>query len=535
MIRSLAILALLLGLSSEADAATRYVRTDGGTATQCNGSADAPYPGSGTNQNCAWSHPSWALGVYGGSGRLQGGDVLIIKNGSYAMGMGAPANADKSTCSSSVNCYLLAPPSGTSANPTIIQGEQAGNCQVMPELWGTSGVRHIIGADNRQWVQYKCLEITDRSNCLYDHYDANLACTTSKNYARHGFQAWNAQNILLEDVNIHGLGQNCYKGSKIFNWTMIRTRLVACGDAGLHGNQDGTTDDSFSGTIYMKNVEIAWNGCTEDYPTLKIHGCYGEPGGGYGDGVGTTYTSGTWIIEDSAIHHNTSDGLDLRYTNHVDAETIIRRSWFYNNAGNQVKVWGKTTIESSFIGSYCTYFGTRFGSVNGSTTPQPCRADGNAIFIVVPNISGIGVIIRHSTVTGNSAALFQFNNEASATSSSIVRLENNIVVGQVAYNSTTTRSKYISNNTNATIQQYNNQVYQAGSTSCSSSTECITTNPQLRNQTISTFDPRLTSSSPAIGAGVTSCGSTSCVRPTTDINGKTRPNPASRGAFEYAP
>ena len=33
---------------------TYYVRSDGGSTDQCNGLADAAYPGSGTNQPCAW-------------------------------------------------------------------------------------------------------------------------------------------------------------------------------------------------------------------------------------------------------------------------------------------------------------------------------------------------------------------------------------------------------------------------------------------------------------------------------------------------
>ena len=42
-------------------ATTYYVRTDGGSPAQCTGLADAPYPGSGTAQSCAWDHPFRAL------------------------------------------------------------------------------------------------------------------------------------------------------------------------------------------------------------------------------------------------------------------------------------------------------------------------------------------------------------------------------------------------------------------------------------------------------------------------------------------
>ena len=45
--------------------ATYYVRTDGGSATQCTGLADAPYPGTGTGSSCAFSHPFWAIAPQG--------------------------------------------------------------------------------------------------------------------------------------------------------------------------------------------------------------------------------------------------------------------------------------------------------------------------------------------------------------------------------------------------------------------------------------------------------------------------------------
>ena len=51
--------------AASASGTTYYIRTDGGTAAQCTGTADAPYPGSGTNQLCAWSHPFWALNSSG--------------------------------------------------------------------------------------------------------------------------------------------------------------------------------------------------------------------------------------------------------------------------------------------------------------------------------------------------------------------------------------------------------------------------------------------------------------------------------------
>lgn len=536
MIKHTLFVGIALALSiPTAQAATKYIRTDGGTASQCNGSVDAAYPGSGTNQNCAWNHPSWALGLRdGGTRRIAAGDTLVIKNGSYALGYGAPSTADKSGCSSSSthNCYLRAPP-----NNVTIKGEEAGNCRSRPELWGTDGVRQMLTFDDTSGVTVECLEITDHSDCLYGHYNSSLACNTSKDYARHGIHAWNASDLVFRDLNIHGIGQNCYKGSKIHNFSLIRTRLVACGDSGFHGATDGTTDNSFSGTILLQQVEIAWNGCTEDYPTLKIHGCFGQEGGGFGDGLGTDHTAGTWIIEDSYIHHNTSDGLDLRYTTDNSAQVYIYRSWFYSNAGNQVKVWGKVTMENSVANSFCNFFSDRYDTMTNSPDPEPdpepCRADGNTVFIMVPAMTGTGVILRHNTIAGHSSQLVQLDNDDGPTSSSVVRLENNVLVGDDSFANPGSLTKLLGNTTNATVQWYYNTIYRVSGGSCPSGSTCA--NPELRDINTETFDPRPTATSPVLGAASTSCGTTACVRPTVDILGRTRPNPAARGAFEYSP
>lgn len=86
------VLSFTFALAGSWGAATFYVRPDGGTARQCSGTVDAPYPGTGTNQSCAWSHPFWALQAVGASAwwRLEAGDTLVIAAGSYKMGYGAP-------------------------------------------------------------------------------------------------------------------------------------------------------------------------------------------------------------------------------------------------------------------------------------------------------------------------------------------------------------------------------------------------------------------------------------------------------------
>ncbi|WP_460815069.1 hypothetical protein, partial [Luteimonas pelagia] len=62
--------ASLLAWGSAQAATTFHVRADGGSASQCTGRADAPYPGSGTGQACAWRSPETALA------NIAGGDTV---------------------------------------------------------------------------------------------------------------------------------------------------------------------------------------------------------------------------------------------------------------------------------------------------------------------------------------------------------------------------------------------------------------------------------------------------------------------------
>src|SRR5579864_3749198 len=93
--RSLVALAAVLAAPFATAATTYYIRTDGGSFTQCTGKVDAPYPGSGSNQACAWHHPFDALPPNTDitpptPARIAGGDTVIIEPGSYEMGLNAP-------------------------------------------------------------------------------------------------------------------------------------------------------------------------------------------------------------------------------------------------------------------------------------------------------------------------------------------------------------------------------------------------------------------------------------------------------------
>ena len=142
MLRMAAAVFLFFGLSGVAQAATTYyVRTDGGSDTQCTGKTDAAYPGSGTSQACAFSHPFYVISPAGSPSRMVGGDTMILGPGQYMMGFGAP---NSPSCSQYYpwDCSTRAIPSGTVANPTRILGKGFDTgCASKPQLWKARRVR----------------------------------------------------------------------------------------------------------------------------------------------------------------------------------------------------------------------------------------------------------------------------------------------------------------------------------------------------------------------------------------------------------
>src|ERR1700748_3359033 len=83
---------------------TWYVRRDGGTRYsanvskgQCDGKADAAYPGKGANQHCAFNDYRYLYtdGIYGNAAWvIAGGDTVILRNGPWRVGYNGPNSKD---------------------------------------------------------------------------------------------------------------------------------------------------------------------------------------------------------------------------------------------------------------------------------------------------------------------------------------------------------------------------------------------------------------------------------------------------------
>jgi hypothetical protein len=420
---------LFLFAAHAAAATTWYVRPDGGSRSQCTGTTDAKYPGSGTQQACAFRHPFEALppGAAVGSTPLRGGDTLMIKRGSYEIGIGATAAAGVCNSSWSGDCTLPPIPSGPSASqPTRILGEGWNQgCAAPPELWGSGRVPQVISLDGSSNVEVGCLDLTDHSACIDGYLGSSSnpgACNRASPpygpWAQLGVYAADSSTVTLRDVRIHGFANAGIKAARLHDWTLQRVRIIANGWAGWDGDL-GPNTSSNSGQIRFDTVEVAWNGCAETYPGGQVTNCWAQQKGGYGDGLGTARTGGHWVFVDSWFHHNTSDGLDLLYADGTGSITV-ERSRFESNAGNQAKLTGNSRVVNSVIDSNCAYFEGKFQMQEG----VHCRALGNALVVVMRG--GTSSTISYNSIIGQGDCLVM---GADGTSASRIKLQNNLLVG----------------------------------------------------------------------------------------------------------
>ncbi len=494
-----------------ASATTFYIRMDGGSSEQCTGRADTAYPGSGTGQPCAWNHPFQALPP-GGTALMAGGDTLMVGPGVYQMGWGAPRTAGSCDAEAAYDCFMLPVPSGPDTlHPTRILGAgwDAG-CPAPPQLWGTERANLVLNLTGSSHVRIACLEITDHSGCVEDHSDSGLACRRDTApygpWARVGLYAEDSADVSLADLNIHGLASRGVLAGRLTDWTVDRVRVAGNGAAGWDSDLVGDGSASANqGTLTFRRWLVEWNGCGETYPGGQPTGCWGQSAGGYGDGVGIGgLTAGHWVIEDSAILHNTSDGLDMLYVRMPGSQIEIRRTRVEGNAGNQVKTTGPVQIENSILVGNCRYFQ---GKPFTYAWNDDCRAAGDALVLVLR--PGDQATVAHSTITGEGTCLVISGcalNQACNGSES-VRLRNSIFQGRSPAPAEQTCFAWYNDESGDTLPSnpfqteyslINGARFGNVTPNCSGSGNLCDTAPGLANIAIDAFNARLLPSSPAI-------------------------------------
>lgn len=427
--------------SASTQAATYYIRTDGGTRTQCTGLADAAYSGTGNNQPCAWAQFRYAFTdtTYGNfSWAINGGDTLIVRGGPYRIGYQGPNPGDHGGPNpGSPNAIAMPPiPSGTSQSHTKILGENYQNCTAKSVIYAGYGAAGSFNLKGSSFVDVQCIETTDHAQCgragsenfcsseaPYDDYalsgivsGAGTANISLKNFSAHGFASRGWLGHIDGDVTI----ENGYIGFNV--------------GAGIDLD-DGTP--SSGGTFKLFSTTVEWNGCIEEYPitsAIPSYKCFDQSSAGYGDAIGTpSGDNASWDIDKSIFRYNTQDGPDLLHS--IGTGTIkITRSKSYGNMGQQVKLGdtANSILQNNFIVHNCQRLSQPFPgapSTYNANLSNFCRASGDGIVV---DLSGAGnARVENNTFVGYGSTTMDVRCgvDGPCGTTGIKSLRNNIFIG----------------------------------------------------------------------------------------------------------
>lgn len=557
---------------------TWYVRPDGGTrysavmtSGQCDGKADAAYPGTGTNQHCAfndvrflWQDGSYTTGsTFPGYGWvIAGGDTVIIRGSistgvSYRIGWDNPStycNSMTNICfgltGNAVGSGMPPPPSGTATQHTRILGENYAACTSQSsrtQLHGGWGVWGVINMGGASYVDLGCLDITDFSNCGRDM--DTVPCDSTQDFAHDGLMVDNTStHDTLTDVRIHGMASDGIVGPTGDGFVATDLAIVGNADAGWNADRgDGTTG---SGSLLVQNFDISWNGCVEEYPIVDpepYFSCTDQSSGGYGDGFGTaTVPSPTpgWQVhfDQGVAHYNTQDGLDALHISGTGSTMTVTRVLAYGNQGQQLKVGGATaTIRNSVIVGNCEAMSTQAipgaPAGFGANLSNSCRAGNTAVLINVT--PGDPATFQGNTIFSAGYIGLEVEYATSDTGpTNTLAYNDNVFVGFYNADSQQNSTPIYSNTnlnmlTNPGASWSNNATFgQRGNWACAHAGEtgALCTDPGLVDETYHAYGygnmKPASSTSAVVGAGV------AVPDLTTDYNGATRPNPPSMGALE---
>jgi hypothetical protein len=537
---------LLLPVVLPLHAATYYVTPAGGVPPTCDGTTALPAPAA----HCSWSSPLIALPPppYGGTSTLliKGGDTLSIADGSYMIGIGAPGTGGCNT-GNAQGCTLAPLPSGPDpAHPTRIIGDVSNRDAV--ELWGTQRAYSLINIAGTANVEIGGMQLTDHSSCIQNQCSSglckggstqiNMCQNTTYPYgpwAQNGIVGSGGSNIVIHDMDIHGLGNEGMKVGAVTNMTMDNVHVYANGFGGVDmDTSNGVTNAAYNhGAMVFSHFETSYNGCGEMYPGNVVYGCWAQNVGGYGDGLATGHTSGNWSLLDSSCHNNVQDGCDLLYGDNT-ATLVVERSQFYGNAGNQLKWRGLTALiqDSLFVGNCFSTWSTSYASfLFNMDLGDVCRASGSAIALsTVPNSA---FTLDHDTITGGSGSLIELSqtgtdgggaNTSFTLTNSIVNGNNNQQwqLAATGGGNETVGGVYDYNVSPPAVESYTHNVfYGVKGGQCPTGSLCV--DPLFTNADITAFNPLLQPSSPAMGVGSTTFSSPSCSWPAAPTTAQTCP------------
>ena len=555
---------------------TFYVRADGGSrydaalykAGQCDGKSDAPYPGTGVNQRCAfgeyrflWDFGPGTYGLYK-NWVIAGGDTVIVDNSRpFRVGF-EQATTTEPYCnggSGPYSCTNPTVPAGTPTQHTRILGRNFAACSTadgqpdptkMSTIVGGHAVGNALNLAGAQYLDVQCLEITQHAQCaLHGLPDYGNHCSTGyplDDYDSNGVGTDSTtHDVLLQDMYIHGHTNSGIQGNIGGLFTANRVKIAFNGMAGW--NLDDGSHDS-SGIMKLSYLSIIASGCREKYPATEAFPaliCYDQESAGYGDGLGTQAGYGIDVsIDHSTFAYNTQDGVDLGHVDSGNHTLSITNSLAYGNMGGQFK-WGGNFTTAVFENNLTV------GNCHRMSSPLPgapstfnlslsdwCRA-GDAVPFNFRD--GGTLLMANNSFASYSPTTFDYQCWDGDCPSAVFTFENNLVRG---YDDPANRDRggqaggpglFYTVGSIGTMSRSNNSFYgirgdcpAIGSEDCRDPLFASEPAAFVDETTLDNLNFKLSSSSPAIGSGVPVPGLSK------DYSGGLRPATPSRGAYEYA-
>lgn len=471
------------------EATTYYVRPNGGTDTQCTGTSDFDYDGSGTGEACAFN--SWAWLVKRSGTRLACGDTVILDDDSESeIGLGAPGIINDGSCFSGANyaCSSDGVPDCTEGNEIKIYGRSYENCDGLgltekAQIWGSGRIYQTFWAGNNMDLQ--CVVITHHDDCKNVYHSPSAACDEdcgdgSCEGAYYGIWMNDKTGVNLKNVDVVGLFQGIpAQGAGDFTFTRVRS--VANSSTGLSTDTPDDSNIDWTGDNLVNYSSFSWSGCGIHYPfqsddpmsSTGKYDCLDQNQGSFADGFAQDVggSVGNLTITNSEFKFNEQDAIDLLYNN---AGTLyIARNQFEGNIGNAIKTGPVNSyIENNIIVQNCGFFdGQSFTSTtntSGASAGQAyCRAGGDAVSINLGN--GTTHRFTGNTVFSNGAQIILINGASwsSCGSGNTVIARNNILMGGNYYNTPSILSNYDYNDgtgncTSTSIDEDYNVIWNVG-------------------------------------------------------------------------
>lgn len=566
----------------------RYEATDQPTG-QCDGQSSAAYPGTGTNQHCAfndirylWTDGTYTTDVNAGAPKwgwiIAGGDTAIIDctgmtGNSCRVGQNGPNSGDSFGLNGNpFSAGAPSIPAGTAGAHTRILGKNYASCSspsAETQINGGYGVSWVFSLGNTNYVDLQCFNITDSSTCNQASSFTTSPCSTSyplSDYAKQGVIFYeNATNIHVQDLYVHGTSHDCFGGPTGDVTTISNVILSGCPDSNWNMDPgDGTTG---TGSLTLTNVYNVFSGFEEVWPINHANdlvfswGTVGQVGdgtdqniGGYGDAFGTTtvQSNPAWIINinGGGAAYATQDGYDFLHTTGNGSRININHVFSYGNMGQQVKLGAAGSLVNAELDGNCNANRTLPGLAPAAVAQLSlyCRAGDAAVFIAINNSESTNVY--YNTLITASVIAYEVATEAVCNNSTcVLNFKNNIMSGFAnsttnGYSSAQATNKlpnpmYFDNDNpyllGGSTYDHNATFNQWTTAPCMNSlyneTNGLCTSPQLADMTWHLSDmPNMapaSGSSAVVGAGVAISGIT------TDYSGGTRPTPSSIGAREF--